>query len=211
MKKVITYGTFDLLHYGHINLLKRAKALGDYLIVGVTTDSFDISRGKLNVQQSLMERIQAVKDTGLADEVIPEEYIGQKIDDIRRYHIDVFAIGSDWEGKFDYLKEYCEVVYLPRTANISSTKLRQENSGIRLGIIGYEPMVEKFIQESRYVGNVELSGIFQPPIKQEQLSEGLLLHEKKYAGSLTVYETLQELLDESDAVTIQHVITLLSR
>ena len=98
MKKVITYGTFDLLHYGHINLLKRAKALGDYLIVGVTTDSFDISRGKLNVQQSLMERIQAVKDTGLADEVIPEEYIGQKIDDIRRYHIDVFAIGSDWEG-----------------------------------------------------------------------------------------------------------------
>ena len=85
----------------------------------VTTDSFDISRGKLNVQQSLMERIQAVKDTGLADEVIPEEYIGQKIDDIRRYHIDVFAIGSDWEGKFDYLKEYCEVVYLPRTANIS--------------------------------------------------------------------------------------------
>ena len=79
MKKVITYGTFDLLHYGHINLLKRAKALGDYLIVGVTTDSFDISRGKLNVQQSLMERIQAVKDTGLADEVIPEEYIGQKI------------------------------------------------------------------------------------------------------------------------------------
>ena len=163
LKKVITYGTFDLLHYGHINLLKRAKALGDYLIVGVTTDSFDISRGKLNVQQSLMERIQAVKDTGLADEVIPEEYIGQKIDDIRRYHIDVFAIGSDWEGKFDYLKEYCEVVYLPRTANISSTKLRQENSGIRLGIIGYEPMVEKFIQESRYVGNVELSGIFQPP------------------------------------------------
>ena len=154
MKKVITYGTFDLLHYGHINLLKRAKALGDYLIVGVTTDSFDISRGKLNVQQSLMERIQAVKDTGLADEVIPEEYIGQKIDDIRRYHIDVFAIGSDWEGKFDYLKEYCEVVYLPRTANISSTKLRQENSGIRLGIIGYEPMVEKFIQESRYVGYV---------------------------------------------------------
>ena len=75
LKKVITYGTFDLLHYGHINLLKRAKALGDYLIVGVTTDSFDISRGKLNVQQSLMERIQAVKDTGLADEVIPEEYI----------------------------------------------------------------------------------------------------------------------------------------
>lgn len=195
MKKVITYGTFDLLHYGHINLLKRAKALGDYLIVGVTTDSYDISRGKLNVQQSLMERIQAVKDTGLADEVIPEEYIGQKIDDIRRYHIDIFAIGSDWEGKFDYLKEYCEVVYLPRTANISSTKLRRENSGIRLGIIGYEPMVEKFITESRYVGNVELSGIFLPTA-----DDGLLVENN--TRSLPIYKTLQGLLDDSDAVYV---------
>ena len=94
MKKVITYGTFDLLHYGHINLLKRAKALGDYLIVGVTTDSFDISRGKLNVQQSLMERIQAVKDTGLADEVIPEEYIGQKIVDIILMFLQLVQIGK---------------------------------------------------------------------------------------------------------------------
>lgn len=196
MKKVITYGTFDLLHYGHINLLKRAKALGDYLIVGVTTDSYDISRGKLNVQQSLMERIQAVKDTGLADEVIPEEYIGQKIDDIRRYHIDIFAIGSDWEGKFDYLKEYCEVVYLPRTANISSTKLRRENSGIRLGIIGYEPMVEKFITESCYVGNVTLSGIFLPPMDLNGQVD------VQYNGNLTMYESLQSLLDNSDAVYV---------
>ena len=192
MKKVITYGTFDLLHYGHLNLLRRAKALGDYLIVGVTTDSFDISRGKLNVQQSLMERIQAVKDTGLADEVIPEEYIGQKIDDISRYHIDIFAIGSDWEGKFDYLKEYCEVVYLPRTANISSTQLRQENSGIRLGIIGYEPMVEKFITESRYVGNVELSGIFLP---NENANPA-------YTGTLPVYDQIEQLFGGSDAVYI---------
>lgn len=190
MKKVITYGTFDLLHYGHINLLRRAKALGDYLIVGVTTDSYDISRGKLNVQQSLMERIQAVKDTGLADEVIPEEYIGQKIDDIRKYQIDIFAIGSDWEGKFDYLKEYCEVVYLPRTANISSTKLRRENSGIRLGIIGYEPMVEKFIAESRYVGNVELSGIFYTDKRS------------KRSNDLFEYDSLQELLENSDAVYV---------
>ncbi len=217
MKKVITYGTFDLLHYGHVNLLKRAKALGDYLIVGVTTDSYDISRGKLNVQQSLMERIQAVKDTGLADEVIPEEYIGQKIDDIRRYHIDIFAIGSDWEGKFDYLKEYCEVIYLPRTANISSTKLRQENSGIRLGIIGYEPMVEKFITESRYVGNVELSGIFLPSVARRSLPDGDL-SAKEFAGkntgvdgsffssslggTLPIYDELQELLDDSDAVYV---------
>lgn len=222
MKKVITYGTFDLLHYGHINLLKRAKALGDYLIVGVTTDSYDISRGKLNVQQSLMERIQAVKDTGLADEVIPEEYIGQKIDDIRRYHIDIFAIGSDWEGKFDYLKEYCEVVYLPRTANISSTKLRRENSEIRIGIIGYEPMVDKFITESRYVGNVELSGIFLPAVSNESLKEnnsninmeadnevltsGKSSADEKsladYKGTLPVYKQLEKLLDDSDAVYV---------
>ncbi len=207
MKKVITYGTFDLLHYGHINLLKRAKALGDYLIVGVTTDSYDISRGKLNVQQSLMERIQAVKDTGLADEVIPEEYIGQKIDDIRRYHIDIFAIGSDWEGKFDYLKEYCEVVYLPRTANISSTKLRRENSGIRLGIIGYEPMVEKFITESRYVGNVELSGIFVPPTDNTSfVKNGFITGDdslmRNDAGGPLIYKTLQALLDDSDAVYV---------
>lgn len=189
MKKVITYGTFDLLHYGHLNLLKRAKALGDYLIVGVTTDSYDISRGKLNVQQSLMERIQAVKDTGLADEVIPEEYIGQKIDDIRRYHIDVFAIGSDWEGKFDYLKEYCQVVYLERTANISSSQLRMENNGIRLGIVGFEPMVRKFIEEVRYVGNVELSGIFAPDAKE-------------LPGDLKSFETLEQLLLDSDAVYV---------
>ena len=103
MIKVITYGTYDLLHYGHKNLLKRAKALGDYLIVGVTTENFDRARGKLLVQQSLSERIAAVKATGYADEIILEEYEGQKIDDIKKYGIDIFAIGSDWKGKFDYL------------------------------------------------------------------------------------------------------------
>ena len=107
MKKVITYGTYDLLHYGHINLLKRAKELGDYLIVGITTDSFDLERGKLNVRNNLMERIEAVRQTGLADQIIIEEYQGQKIDDIKKYEVDIFAIGSDWEGHFDYLKEYC--------------------------------------------------------------------------------------------------------
>ena len=112
MKKVITYGTFDLLHHGHIRLLQRAKALGDYLIVGVTADSFDLARGKINVQQPLMERIEAVRHTGLADKIVIEEYEGQKIDDIRRYDIDIFTVGSDWAGRFDYLKEYCDVVYL---------------------------------------------------------------------------------------------------
>ena len=105
MIKVITYGTYDLLHYGHIRLLERAKALGDYLIVGVTADGFDMARGKINVQQSLMERIEAVKATGLADEIVVEEYEGQKIDDIRRLGVDIFTIGSDWKGHFDYLNE----------------------------------------------------------------------------------------------------------
>ena len=118
MKKVITYGTYDLFHYGHQRLLERAKKLGDYLIVGVTTDDFDKKRGKINVQQSLMERIESVKATGLADEIIVEEYEGQKIDDIKRLGIDIFAIGSDWVGYFDYLKEYCDVVYLPRTEGV---------------------------------------------------------------------------------------------
>ena len=104
MKKVITYGTYDLLHYGHIRLLERAKQLGDYLIVGVTANDFDKRRGKINVQQTLMERIENVKKTGLADEIIIEEYEGQKIDDIINYGIDVFTVGSDWVGKFDYLK-----------------------------------------------------------------------------------------------------------
>ena len=124
MKKVITYGTYDLLHQGHINLLKRAKALGDYLIVGVTNDNFDRDRGKLNVRNNVLERVDAVKATGLADKIVIEDYFGQKIDDIQKYDVDIFAIGSDWVGKFDYLNEYCQVVYLPRTEGISSTMLR---------------------------------------------------------------------------------------
>ena len=143
MKKVITYGTFDLLHYGHIRLLERAKKLGDYLIVGVTSNDFDKRRGKINVQQSLMERIANIKATGLADEIIVEEYEGQKIDDIISYGVDIFAIGSDWFGKFDYLKEYCEVVYLDRTEGISSTEIRSENSSIKLGIIGENELIKK--------------------------------------------------------------------
>ena len=148
MVKVITYGTYDLLHYGHIRLLERAKALGDYLIVGVTADDFDKTRGKINVQQSLIERIEAVRDTGLADEIIVEEYEGQKIDDIRRYGVDIFTVGSDWEGKFDYLKEYCRVVYLERTEGISSSDLRDRKRALRFGIIGERTYVNKVAQEA---------------------------------------------------------------
>lgn len=162
MKKVITYGTFDLFHYGHLNLLKRAKALGDYLIVGITTENFDINRGKLNVQQPLMERLQQVKDSGLADEIILEEYEGQKIDDVQKYDIDIFVVGSDWEGTFDYLKEYCEVIYLDRTEGISSTVLREEKQLIPLGIIGKGNMIDKFVEESRFVSGVYLKGICNP-------------------------------------------------
>ena len=126
MKKVITYGTYDLLHQGHVNLLRRAKELGDYLIVGVTNDSFDRERGKLNVRNNVLERVEAVRQTGYADQIIIEDYVGQKIDDIQKYDVDIFAIGSDWEGKFDYLKEYCEVVFLERTPGISTTQIKQD-------------------------------------------------------------------------------------
>ena len=159
MKTVITYGTFDLLHQGHLNLLKRAKKIGDYLIVGVTTDSFDVNRGKLNVQQSVMDRVKAIQDTGLADKIILEEYEGQKVDDVKKYQVDVFAIGSDWYGDFDYLKEYCEVVYLERTKGISSTQIREKQQFIKLGIIGQGTMVDKLIEESRYVSGIMVQDV----------------------------------------------------
>ena len=137
MIKVITYGTFDLFHEGHYRLLQRAKALGDYLIVGVTTEAYDKTRGKLNVVDSLVTRIENVKKTGFADEVIIEEEPGQKFNDIKKFQIDIFTVGSDWVGSFDYLKDFCKVIYLERTKNISSTMLRERNSSIqRIGIIG---------------------------------------------------------------------------
>lgn len=160
MVKVITYGTYDLLHYGHIRLLERAKALGDYLIVGVTADDFDKTRGKINVQQSLMERIEAVRATGIADEIIIEEYEGQKIDDIRKYDVDIFTVGSDWKGTFDYLNEYCKVVYLDRTEGISSTEIRSEKRQIKLGIVGESLQAEKVARECEYVNGLVISGVY---------------------------------------------------
>lgn len=156
MVKVITYGTFDFLHYGHRRLLERAKALGDYLIVGVTADDFDKVRGKINVSQSLMERVEAVRATGLADEIIIEEYEGQKIDDIKRYDVDIFTVGSDWVGKFDYLNEWCKVIYLPRTEGISSSEIRAEKRALKIQILGETFIGEKFARESQYVNGVEI-------------------------------------------------------
>lgn len=190
MKKVITYGTYDLLHYGHIRLLERAKALGDYLIVGVTADDFDKNRGKINVQQSLMERVEAVRNTGLADEIIIEEYEGQKIDDIRTYNIDIFTVGDDWVGKFDYLKEYCQVIYLKRTKGVSSSELRQEKRNLRLGLVGESTILKKIIKESAFVNGLTISGAFSE--KQEVL--------KDFFEDIPVYDKYEELLQKSDAI-----------
>lgn len=161
MKRVITYGTYDLLHQGHINILRRAKALGDYLIVGVTNDNFDRERGKLNVRNNVLERVEAVKATGLADKIIIEDYVGQKIDDIQKYDVDIFAIGSDWVGKFDYLNEFCKVVYLPRTEGISSTMLRNEmQEDISIGVVGTGRIAQRFVPESEVVSAAKVIEVY---------------------------------------------------
>lgn len=191
MKKVITYGTYDLLHYGHIRLLERAKALGDYLIVGVTSDGFDKTRGKINVKQSLMERIAAVRATGLADEIIVEEYEGQKIDDINRFDVDIFTVGSDWVGKFDYLNQYCQVVYLPRTEGVSSSELRAEKRTLRLGLLGDNNVLLKYKNESSFVNGVELVGICS------HYTEIL-----KGTENICLTANYQELLNQVDAIYV---------
>lgn len=125
MKKVITYGTFDMLHYGHINLLKKAKALGDYLIVALSTDEFNEIKGK-RCYFPFEERKKLLQAIRYVDLVIPEKNWEQKIDNIVEFKVNTFVIGDDWQGKFDFLKEYCEVIYLPRTPEISTTKIKQD-------------------------------------------------------------------------------------
>ena len=193
MVKVITYGTYDLFHYGHQRLLERAKALGDYLIVGVTSDSFDLTRGKINAQQSLMERIESVRATGLADEIIVEEYEGQKIDDIKRYGVDIFTVGSDWVGKFDYLNEYCKVVYLDRTEGISSSEIRAEKREIKIGLVGNSTLINKFEKESHFVNGISISGVCTT-------DDTDLADEIK--NNYLVTDNLDNLLNVSDAVYI---------
>ena len=194
--RVITYGTFDLFHEGHRRLLERAKALGDHLIVGVTTDNYDDSRGKLNVAQTLMERINNVVASGLADEVIIEEYEGQKIQDIQKHEVDIFAIGSDWLGKFDYLNDYCEVVYLDRTKGVSSTQLRNETAGVlRIGIAGAGRIAARFVAEARYVSGVSVEAVHSRT--WERTKEFADRHELEWAN-----QSYEDLLGHVDAVYV---------
>ena len=193
MIKVITYGTYDLFHYGHQRLLERAKELGDYLIVGVTADDFDKKRGKINVHQSLMERIESVRATGLADEIIVEEYEGQKIDDIKRFDVDIFTVGSDWVGHFDYLKEYCDVIYLPRTEGVSSSDIRSKKRNINLGLVGEGNVLKKFYDESKLVNGIEVNAILDDNENEKKCYE----HE-----DLVLANSYEELLSMVDAVYI---------
>lgn len=196
MKKVITYGTYDLLHQGHINLLRRAKELGDYLIVGVTSDSFDRGRGKLNVRNNVLERVEAVKATGYADEVIIEDYVGQKIDDIQKYNVDIFAIGSDWEGTFDYLNEFTKVVYLPRTEGISSTMLRAETTtDVKVGVIGCGRVANRFPLEAGVVNGIDITACYD--INPDAMND----YARTFEG-VKACATVDMLLNEVDAVYI---------
>ncbi len=132
MKKIITYGTFDLLHWGHINLLKRARDLGDYLIVALSTDEFNSLKDK-KAYHRYEDRKLILEAIRYVDKVIPENSWDQKVEDIKKYDIDTFVMGDDWKGKFDYLNEYCEVIYLPRSIGISTTKIKKDLLSVKNG------------------------------------------------------------------------------
>ena len=154
-----------MFHQGHLRLLQRAKALGDYLIVGVTDENYDRSRGKLNVIESTQKRRQAIDALDFVDKVIVEKHKKQKAQDMVKYEVDVFAIGDDWEGIFDYLNEFTHVEYLPRTKGISSTELRRDNFDlIKLGIVGLGRDTEAFISEAKHVDNLKINRIFSPDL-----------------------------------------------
>lgn len=196
MKKVITYGSFDLFHQGHYNLLKRAKALGDYLIVGVTTEQYDEARGKLNIIDSLDKRIENVRQTGFADEIIVEDHPGQKVEDVQKYNIDVFTVGSDWTGAFDYMKQFCEVVYLERTKNISSTQVRNDRHPIiRIGVIGTGRIALRFVPETKYVSGVMVNSVYNPNL------ESAKAFGQKFELDFET-DNFEEFINEVDAVYI---------
>ena len=197
MRTVITYGTFDLFHQGHYNILKRAKEEGDYLIVGVTGETYDAERGKLSVQDSLATRIENVKKTGFADKIIVEEYLGQKIHDIIKYHVDVFVIGSDWKGKFDHIGKYCEIKYLERTKNISSTQLRQETLNIYKYGIATDDLDDKdSVREPKVVSGIHVESSFSEDAETA----------KKFAERYEMnqgYSDYGEFLDSVDIVSLK--------
>lgn len=196
MKKVITYGTFDLFHQGHYNLLKRAKELGDYLIVGVTTEHFDQARGKVNVIDSVLERVENVRKTGFADEIIIEDHDGQKIEDIQKYGVDIFTVGSDWVGTFDYLKVFCDVVYLERTPDVSSTQLRKGRFQIvRMGIVGTGRIAPRFVSEAKYVSGINIVRAYNP-----ERESGEAFQEKLQIPC--VDERFEDFLEYVDAVYV---------
>lgn len=199
MANVITYGTFDFFHEGHRRILERAHELcgeNGKLFVGVTSENYDRERGKLNVTQSLMERMAQVKACGLADEIFVEEYEGQKIEDLQRYGIDKFVIGDDWLGKFDYLKEWCEVVYLPRTKGVSSTSIRNDAKHmLRGGIVGCGRIANRFMVESRFVSGIMFDAVCNPV---RHLAEDFAkLHTIK-----GVYDNFDEMLANVDVIYV---------
>lgn len=195
MARVITYGTFDLFHEGHYRLLQRAKALGDYLIVGVTTEKYDMERGKLNVIDPLMTRIENVRKSGFADEIIIEEASGQKVSDVQKYHIDIFTVGSDWVGQFDYMQNYCKVVYIERTKNISSTMLREQNKQIqKIGIIGTGRIANRFVPEVKLVSGISVQGVYNPHTESA----------KKFSQNWEIdfYEEIEDFFKDVDVVYV---------
>lgn len=166
------------------------------MIVGVTSDSFDRGRGKLNVRNNVLERVEAVKATGYADEVIIEDYVGQKIDDIQKYNVDIFAIGSDWEGLFDYLNEFTKVVYLPRTEGISSTMLRAETTtNVKVGIIGCGRVAKRFPVEASVVSGVKVVAAYD-------INKDAVMSISNDNNDVCAYESLDKLYEAVDAVYI---------
>ena len=199
MKTVITYGVFDLFHEGHARLLERAKALGDKLIVGVTTDQYAYQRGKLCTVDPMEKRMENVRACPFVDQVIIEDHDGQKVEDIQSYQADIFAIGDDWLGKFDYLEDLCEVVYLKRTPNVSSSLLRyRKYPFLRMGLIGCGRIAERFLKEVGYVREIQVTNVYHPrPDSSATLQRFQSAH-----PSIVKVRTLDKLFDQTDAVYI---------
>ena len=199
MKTVITYGVFDLFHEGHARLLERARQLGDKLIVGVTTDRYAMERGKLCVVEPLEVRMDNVRRCPWVDQVIVEDHMGQKAEDILRFGADILAMGDDWLGKFDALGDLCQVVYLPRTPNVSSSLLRNARLPfLRIGMIGAGRIAERFVREAGYVRGVQIPCVYHPNPDASASLQGFLSRHTFIKKT----RTPEKLFDQTDAVYI---------